>query len=115
MKAEIVSTGGTRMSVEGTPEEIAEIYDDVKRKDERRKLKESLGVGGTTTATDFIIELRDQGYFKKPRTLAELKVKLAENGLVYPVTTLSPIVLSLVRKRNLGRVKAGKFWTYVQR
>src|SRR2546422_2980654 len=114
-KAEIVSKDGTKITIDGTPEEIAKIIDDVKKKDERKKLKESFGVGGPTTATDFILELREQGFFNKPKTLAEIKTKLAENGLIYPVTSLSAVVLAQVRKRNLGRVKTGKFWGYVRR
>jgi len=111
-KAEILTKDGTRITVDGTSDQIARIIQDVRKKDERKKMKESLGVGGPTTATDFILLLREQDYFKKPRTLAEIKEKLAENGLVYPITTLSPLVLSQVRKGNLGRVRTGALWTY---
>jgi len=63
---------------------------------------------------DLIASLVDGGFFKKPRDLASIRTALAEMGHHYPVTTLSPIMLRLVRKRNLRRIKEQKRWVYVQ-
>jgi hypothetical protein len=39
---------------------------------------------------------------------------LEEQGQFYPVTSLSPTVLRLVRKRELRRIKDKKRWLYVR-
>jgi hypothetical protein len=115
-KARIESKNGTRIEVEGTPEEVAKIISDVKKKEAQHRLREtSAGSEKSTNATDFILELREQGFFDKPRTLVVVKDKLAENGLIYPITSLSGVVLSQVRKKNLGRVKMQGRWGYVKR
>jgi predicted transcriptional regulator len=60
-----------------------------------------------------IIDLIDGGFFKKPKGLSSIKSTLEEQGHYYPVTTLSPVVLRLVRKRQLRRIKDKKRWQYV--
>lgn len=115
-KARIQSTNGTRIDVEGSPEEIAKIISDVKRKESQQRTKEATGAKGkSTNATDFVLELREQGFFDKPKALSEIKDKLAENGLIYPITSLSGVVLTQVRKKNLGRIKMEGRWGYVKR
>jgi hypothetical protein len=115
-RAHIESTNGTKIEVEGTPEEVAKIIADVKKKETRQRAKEAMqGSGKSTNATDFVLELREQGFFDKPKTLASIKGKLAENGLIYPITSLSGVVLTQVRKKNLGRVKEKGRWAYVRR
>ncbi len=115
-KAEIMSKDGTKIVVDGTPEEIARIIEDVRRKDERRvKRGQSEERGSSRTATDYILELREQGFFNKPKSLGEIKDKLAEAGLIYPITSLSGVVLAQVRKKNLGRTKRDGVWGYVRR
>jgi len=115
-KAVIKTKNGLRIEVEGTVDEITKIVADVKKKIE--KIEEARAVQKAKTkagATDFILKLKDDGFFNKPKTLVEVKEKLAENGLIYEVTSLSPILLGLVRRRELGRVKTGKGWGYVKR
>jgi hypothetical protein len=115
-RAHIESKDGTKIEVEGTPDEIARIISDVKKKEAQHRAKEAVeGRGRSTNATDFVLELREQGFFGKPRTLAAIKDKLAENGLIYPITSLSGVVLAQVRKKNLGRVKEKGRWAYVRR
>ncbi len=115
-RAHIESKDGTKIEVEGTPEEIARIISDVRKKEAQQRVKESEeGRRKSTNATDFVLELREQGFFDKPKTLAAIKDKLAENGLIYPITSLSGVVLAQVRKKNLGRVKEEGRWAYVRR
>jgi hypothetical protein len=116
-KAEITSKDGTKIVVDGTPEEIARIIEDVRKKDERRveKSQPREQRASSRTATDYILELREQGYFNKPKSLGEIKDKLAEAGLIYPITSLSGVVLAQVRKKNLGRIKKEGVWGYVRR
>jgi len=54
----------------------------------------------------------DGGFFRKPKDLAAIKVALEEMGHYYPITTLSPTLLRLVRKRQLRRTRDKKRWLY---
>jgi hypothetical protein len=114
-RAHIESKNGTTIEVEGTPEEIAKIISDVKQKEAQQRAKVATQGEKSTNATDFVLELRELGFFDKPRTLSAIKAKLAENGLIYPITSLSGVVLTQVRKKNLSRVKEEGRWAYVRR
>lgn len=115
-KAQIVTSEGTRVSFEGTPDEVANL---VARFESKRAPKQNqtghrrdgkLKLG----PQDHISTLIDQGFFKKPQGLGAIKVALEEQGFFYAVTSLSPVVLRLVRKRELRRIKTAKLWTYVK-
>jgi len=112
-KATVRAKDGTKFEIEGTPQEISKIIADVEKKSGSTKSKNVNKKNAS--ATDFILQLREQGFFRKPKSLVDVKAKLAENGLIYPVTSLSGVVLAQVRKRNLGRIKDEKIWKYVQR
>ncbi len=47
-------------------------------------------------------------------TLLEIKKILEEQGHIYPVTTLSGLLIALTRKKILRRLKEGKRWVYVK-
>ena len=130
-KALITTNAGTKISIEGSSSEIKEIIPVIKRleggadriSDEsavdygvfKNKRKRINSIQKSNTATDVILALREQDYFDKPKNLLEIKNALEEQGMIYPVTTLSPILLRLVRKRLIGRVKSDKRWCYVKR
>jgi len=61
-----------------------------------------------------ILSLRDEGFFKTPRTLSEIRDDLQMHGWTYPVTSLSGPVQKLVQKRELRRLAGqdGKKGTY---
>ena len=63
-------------------------------------------------ASDLIISLREEGFFEKPRSLGDISKAIEEKGFLYPVTTLSGVVLGLVQKRDLRRKKTAGKWTY---
>jgi hypothetical protein len=44
--------------------------------------------------------------------LAEVSKALEEQGYIYPVTTLSGVMLGLVQKKLLGRKKIEGRWVY---
>lgn len=122
-KAKISTKGGTEITIIGTSEEVADIIENVRRRESytewRReqlrkhgKLKEK---SSRVTATDSILKLREEGFFDNPRELQEIKKALEEQGYVYPITTLSPLLLKIVQRRNLGRIKKEKVWCYVKR
>jgi hypothetical protein len=116
-KAHITTKDGTKITIEGTPDEVAALVArfgggaSIRAKREvrtrRRRLTAKAG------PASLISELIDGGFFKKPKGLSAIKLALEEQGHPYPVTSLSPILLRLVRKRNLRRIKDKKRWQYV--
>ena len=124
-KATITTKEGLKITVEGTPEEVASVV---------QKLEGGSGGGtgssnkisaaapaarpkrvstGKSGPADLIAELIDGGFFKKPQELGTIRLALQEQGHYYPVTTLSPIMLRFVRSRRIRRIKDKKRWQYV--
>lgn len=63
-------------------------------------------------AADLILSLREAGFFDKPKSLGEISEALEEKGFLYPTTSLSGVVLGLVKKRHLRRKKVDGRWVY---
>jgi hypothetical protein len=59
-----------------------------------------------------MIGLKEEGYFDKPKALGDITQALEEKGYLYPVTTLSGVVLSLVKNKHLRRKKVEGRWVY---
>ncbi len=113
-KAQITTPEGINIKVEGTPKEISAIVEELKRRsaDSGPGRRRGKGKSGRVLLVDLIGSLRDGGFFKKPKDLAGIKGALEEMGHHYPVTTLSPAMLKLVRKRNLRRLREKGRWLY---
>src|ERR1700674_1926583 len=116
VKAKITTPEGITITIDGTPKEIAAVVEDLKGKageagQTRRRAKAK---SGPVLLVDLIASLKDGGFFKKPRDLASVKSALAEMGHHYPVTTLSPVMLRQVRRRNLRRIKEKGRWLYTR-
>jgi hypothetical protein len=119
-KATIKSKTGAVITVEGSESEVSSILSTFERtsvvdqtkkvlartKSARKNEKKREG------ASDLIIDLREGGFFDKPKALGEICDALEEKGFLYPVTTLSGIVLGLVKRRELRRKKQEKKWVY---
>jgi Sec7-like guanine-nucleotide exchange factor len=119
-KATIKSKTGAVITVEGTEDEVSKILSSYERsnavghakeaiariKAAKRETKKREGAG------DLIVSLRESGFFNKPKTLAEIADILEEKGFLYPTTTLSGVVLGLVKKRELRRKKTDGKWVY---
>lgn len=119
-KATIRSKTGATITVEGTPEEVSSVISSfentsivgrakgavarVKAARETEKKRES--------ASDLIIGMREEGFFNKPKSLGEIGAALEERGFLYPVTSLSGIVLGLLKRRELRRKKQEGKWVY---
>ncbi len=116
-KAHITTKDGTKITIEGTPQEVAALV---------TQLKGKISTGQTRTRTtsnqksrpkagpiNLISELIDGGFFKKPKELSAIKLALEEQGHHYPATSLSPTLLRLIRKKHLRRIKDKKRWLYV--
>ena len=119
-KATIKSKSGALITVEGSDKEVANILgvferiaavgyakeliakDHVIKKEEKKR----------AAASDLVIGLKEDGFFDKPKGLNEIAKALEESGYIYPVTSLSGVVLGLVQKRLLGRKKMEGRWVY---
>jgi hypothetical protein len=115
-KAHLTTKTGARVTIEGTQEEIATLIariDGGAAKRGGRSRAHLPGSGAKSGPVNLISELIDGGFFKKPKELGSIKSALEELGHYYPVTTLSPILLRLVRKKALRRLKDKKRWLYV--
>lgn len=120
-KANITMPDGTKVQIEGTSDEITELVrrlqgsegpprspsSGAKEKTKRKRLR----------LVDLIENLIEKSFFRTPRGLSEVRDKLREIGHSYPLTTLSPAMLTQVRRRALRRMrdpKAGNRWKYAQ-
>ncbi len=114
-KAQITTDGGAKVTIEGDVEEVAFL---IERFDKPAsvapvsvKANRSIAKAGPQ---DRILTLLAAGFFKMPKGLSAIRSALEEQGYFYPVTTLSPVLLRLVRSRNLRRIKENNVWSYVQ-
>ena len=117
-KAHIRTKAGTKITIEGEPQEVAAILRQVQSKEaspgpSRGKAKEARRtMRQKVTPINLISSLIDGGFFRKPKDLAAVKLAIEEMGHHYPVTSLSPALLRLVRRRQLRRIKDKKRWLY---
>jgi hypothetical protein len=120
-KATVDTPSGAKVTIEGTSEEVIALVARLEGLDRRGNLSHS----GTRTGSSgkvkpptlplLISEMISNGFFSEPKPLGELKEALEQNGQFYPVTTLSPAMLRLVRSRQLRRIKDGRGrWSYVR-
>jgi len=115
-KAHVTTKDGAKITIEGTPEEVAVLVLRLEKgtaSSQKRTRLEERGSRPSATPTSLITDLIDGGFFKKPKELSAIKLALEEQGHYYPVTSLSPTLLRFVRKRQLRRIKDQKRWLYV--
>ncbi len=119
-KAKIVTKTGLRITIEGETSEVKEFIEYMET-NVKEKTKKSTSVkthdkkGKLNTATDIILSLKEDDFFNKPKTMLDIKHAIEEQGMIYPMTTLSGVLLKLVRRRELARIKENKKWCYVRR
>jgi len=119
-KATITMPSGTVVSIEGTPEEVEAILRRLEAKSsgpekELDKTHSRKSPAILNTVKDYIIELRETGFFKEPKSLKQIGEALRTEGHIIPNTTLSGEVLDLTKSRDLRRLKDGNVWKYVNR
>lgn len=113
-KAQIETPDGVSVKLEGTPEEIAAVLKEVKAKAERIGKGKRIEKGGRVTIPGLVQELRNEGFFKKTKTLGEIRTRLGELGHHYPVTTLSGAMQGEATRRKLRRFKQDGKYVYAQ-
>jgi len=122
-KAHITTANGMKIVIEGDTAEVAAVVNQIQAVHSPAKRGRRTNLVGETkrdqkkreSAKDHITLLKEEGFFDKPKSLSEVAKKLEESGHLYPVTTLSGIVLNLVQKRLLARVKREGKWMYGKR
>ena len=122
-KAHISTAQGTKITIEGTPDEVAAVVASIegvrgpthrsRREDEKRAAKKE--AKKQQSATDRVAAFKEEGFFDKPKRLSDVAKKLEEAGYLYPVTTLSGVMLTLVQKKILTRKKSEGVWVYGKR
>jgi hypothetical protein len=119
-KATIHSKTGATITIDGTQEEVSNIIAAFEKTNVVGHAKEAIARAKATkksekkkdSASDLIIGLREEGFFEKPKSLGDIGVALEERGFLYPSTTLSGVVLGLLKKRELLRKKSEGKWVY---
>ena len=96
-EAKITTAEGIVVEVHGTPEEVSTVVERLSsgsgkvssgRRRTKRSGKDQGGVG-KVGIPDLVEVLRNDGFFKTPKGLGEIRTKFADMGHHYPLTTLS--------------------------
>ena len=117
-RAVITTPSGATVAIEGTQSEVTALlglFEQGERKTSSPPEARSTRVAPKSRPTPMglLAELIGSGFFSTPKELGSVRQALEEQGHFYPVTTLSPLMLRLVRRKELRRLKDGKRWTYV--
>jgi hypothetical protein len=116
-KAHIETPDGVSVKLDGTPEEISAVLKEIKvtgKTAPARARGTSRKPSGKVTIPSLVEDLRAEGFFKKTKTLDEIRSKLADIGHTYPLTGLSTPMKREVRGRRLRRFKEKGKYVYVQ-
>lgn len=134
-KANLILPNGTAITVNGSAEEIAKImtlYSGTEISVKSNAIEtgskhgtKNIRITEKKGPRPLIRELKDEGFFKQKRTMLEVQRKLEEKGHIYSTPSIAEPLLSLVRKKEIGRVRGkgeekggGKkktYWYYVDR
>jgi len=127
-KASLVRPDGTKVTIEGAPDEVAALIErlaspsSISEANAQRAARRPTARGRSSRSparparggpTEKVLGLRDEGFFAAKRTLGDLRDRLEEGGHIYARTDVSPILTRLVRQRQLRRLKEGGQWKYV--
>lgn len=116
--ASITLRSGAKVVIEGTQTEVVELVARFQggllpeaAAPERPAVRARTKPAGPIS---LIGDLIDADFFSAPRELGAVKSALEAQGHFYPTTSLSPLMLRLVRGKQLRRIKTNKRWTYVR-
>jgi hypothetical protein len=119
-KATIKSQTGATITVEGTPDEVSKVISMYEKTSVVGNAKQAIARAKATkkvekkreSASDLIIGLKEDGFFDKAKSLGDIGAALEEQGYLYPVTSLSGVVLGLLKRKELRRKKLEGKWVY---
>lgn len=116
--ASVTLPSGAKVVIEGTQAEVADLLTKLQacsphaqQRSEKKTTNASVKREGPMR---LLIDLIDADFFKTPQELGAVRVALEAQGHFYPTTSLSPLMLRLVRGKQLRRIKNQKRWTYVR-
>jgi hypothetical protein len=116
--ASVTLPSGAKVVIEGTQAEVADLLTKLQagsphaqQRSEKKTTNASVKREGPMR---LLIDLIDADFFKIPQELGAVRVALEAQGHFYPTTSLSPLMLRLVRGKQLRRIKNQKRWTYVR-
>lgn len=122
-----IKTKYSEITIESDRQTIQDIVATVQRRDEsrerfmvEREKRQTPQIfnetkAAPTNATEAILKLKSEEFFKTKKSLSEVRNELERRGFIYPNTTLSPLLLKLVKRGELGRLSEGGVWVYVHR
>ena len=121
VKAEINLPNGTKINIDGSPEDIIKIQQAISGHNEGKMKKISIDQGryipkrkpdkiGPLGRVRVLIE---QDYFKEKRTMDNVRKLLEEKAIFYKHSDIAPSLIRLVKKGELRRLKEGGKWIYV--
>jgi hypothetical protein len=119
-KATIKSKTGALITVEGSEKEISAILSVFETTTAVSHAKRAITKGRAvekeekkrSSVSNLIIDLNENGFFEKPKSLSDVSEALEEMGSLCPTTSLSGVVLGLVKRRFLSRKKIDGRWAY---
>lgn len=119
-KATIKSKTGAIITVEGTDKEVSSIlahfetatYVATAKGKINKETSAKKETKKRAAASDLIVELKDDGFFDKPKSLSEIAHALEERGRITAITSLSGVMIKLIQERILGRKKINDKWVY---
>jgi len=122
-KAHIHTADGAKITIEGSAAEIASIIKQIQSSGPPSKAARRISKAAQQTrdrkrrdsASDRVTSLKEEGFFNQPKSLSAVAAELEKSGYLYPVTTLSGVMLGLVQRRLLTRVKKEGIWVYGKR
>ena len=120
-KATITLSSGTKIVVEGDPDEIKDVVNRLEKSPsakgqdtpKTKKITSKKKVEGSIKG--YIQELRDADYFKKPKLVVEVKKALEIEGHFLVIPAVSTTLIRLVKSREMRRLKDNGKWKYVER
>ena len=116
VKAIIKLKDGTKVSLDGSPEEVAKTKKLMTTNEGKKLFREENEIRHIKKGPlSLILELKRESFFDKPRIIGDVKQKLIEKAYYYPLSSISPALIRLVKKGELGRIKKEKEWVYVKR
>lgn len=125
-KANIITKNGTTIAIEGTAEEVSLLIERFNGGDgsfEKHGKKESKSPAAKSAAVKSrskagpksrIVELIEEGFFKKPKSLGDIKTELEVRAHFYAMNELSTPILRAVKARELRRIKDAGAWKYAE-
>jgi hypothetical protein len=128
--ANIELPDGTKVLIEGSPEEIARVLDlyrhpisdairpkrDEAKQGERGEASQTRLESSSRSRTGVMQHIRrliGEQFFDARQSISSVQSKLEELGHIYPQTHISTPLRRLVLSRELRRLREGKNWVYV--